>query len=61
LLDLSRILPKEKIKIFEKEFQNADLHSSLNDWKSALPKEFEFNEIRLLLNHYMRESNEETD
>ena len=37
----------------EKEFdQNWEKHQSLSDWKNALPKEFEFNEIRLLLNHY---------
>lgn len=52
LLDLSRIFPKEKLKIFEKEFQNADSHDSLTDWKNALPKDFEYNEIRMLLNHY---------
>lgn len=56
LLDLSRIFDKEKIKTFEKEFKkNHDVHQSLNEWKNALPKEFEFNEIRMLLNHYSRE------
>jgi len=53
LLDLTRIFDKEKLKTFEKEFdQNWEKHQSLSDWKNALPKEFEFNEIRLLLNHY---------
>lgn len=56
LLDLSRVFDKEKIKTFEKEFKkNHDVHQSLNEWKNALPKEFEFNEIRMLLNHYSRE------
>lgn len=56
LLDLSRIFDKEKIKTFEKEFKkNHDVHQTLNEWKNALPKEFEFNEIRMLLNHYSRE------
>lgn len=54
LLDLTRIFDKEKLKTFEKEFdQNWEKHQSLSDWKNALPKEFEFNEIRLLLNHYV--------
>jgi len=51
LLDLKRIFDKEKIKTFEKEF-NKSSHETLNDWKKALPNEFEFNEIRLLLNHF---------
>ena len=51
LLDLKRIFDKEKIKTFEKEF-NKTSHETLNDWKKALPNEFEFNEIRLLLNHF---------
>lgn len=51
LLDLSRIFAKEKIKIFEKEFKN-NSYDSLNDWKKVLPNDFEFNEIRLLLNHF---------
>ena len=42
---------KEKIKTFEKEFKKTS-HETLNDWKKALPNEFEFNEIRLLLNHF---------
>ena len=51
LLDLKRIFDKEKIKTFEKEFKKTS-HETLNDWKKALPNEFEFNEIRLLLNHF---------
>lgn len=51
LLDLTRIFDKEKIKTFEKVFKKNDFES-LNDWKKALPNEFEFNEIRLLLNHF---------
>ena len=51
LLDLKRIFDKEKIKTFEKEFKKTS-HETLNDWKIALPNEFEFNEIRLLLNHF---------
>ncbi|QBO58320.1 helix-turn-helix domain-containing protein [Chryseobacterium salivictor] len=51
LLDLSRIFDKDKIKTFEKEFRN-NSYETLNDWKKALPNDFEFNEIRLLLNHF---------
>ena len=51
LLDLSRIFDKQKIKTFEKEFKN-NSYETLNDWKKALPNDFEFNEIRLLLNHF---------
>ncbi len=61
VLDISRIIAKEKIKIFEKEFENADAHNNLNDWKKALPKEFEFNEIRVLLNHFLYEKSKETN
>lgn len=51
LLDLTRIFDKQKIKTFEKEFKN-NSHETLNDWKKALPNDFEFNEIRLLMNHF---------
>ncbi|MGA9211274.1 helix-turn-helix domain-containing protein [Kaistella sp.] len=51
LLDITRIFDKEKIKTFEKEFKK-NPHETLNDWKKALPNDFEFNEIRLLLNHF---------
>ena len=51
LLDLSRIFDKAKIKTFEKEFKKSS-HETLNDWKKELPNDFEFNEIRLLLNHF---------
>lgn len=51
LLDISRIITLDKIKAFEKEFsQNS--YESLNEWKNALPKDFEFNEIRILINHF---------
>lgn len=51
LLDLPRIFAKEKIETFEKEYKKSS-HETLTEWKNALPKEFEFNEIRILLNHY---------
>ncbi len=52
LLDLKRIFDKDKIKTFEKEFKKDDTHETLSAWKQVLPKDFEFNEIRVLLNHY---------
>ncbi|WP_312089479.1 helix-turn-helix domain-containing protein [Chryseobacterium sp.] len=51
LLNISRIITSDKIKAFEAEFsQNS--HETLNEWKNALPKDFEFNEIRILINHF---------
>ena len=52
LLDLKRIFDKEKIKTFQKEFQKDDSEKTLTDWKKILPNDFEFNEIRILLNHF---------
>lgn len=51
VLDIERVIAKEKINIFEKEFKKTE-HSGLNEWKKNLPNDFEFNEIRILLNHY---------
>jgi ATP-dependent DNA helicase PIF1 len=51
VLDIKRIFAKEKIKTFEECF-NKNSFESLNDWKRELPNDFEFNEIRLLLNHF---------
>ena len=45
--DLLRILPKEKIEVFEQLFQK-ETFDHLTDWKRQLPEDFEFNEIRLL-------------
>lgn len=52
LLDLDRIFDKQKIKVFEKEFKKNSAHETLTEWKKVLPNDFEFNEIRLLLNHF---------
>lgn len=53
VLDIERVVDKDKIKSFEKEFVNHEKHQTLTDWKNGLPSEFEFNEIRLLLNHFL--------
>ncbi len=52
LLDIKRVVAKEKIATFEKLFKENPDFSTLSEWKNALPKEFEFNEIRILLNHF---------
>lgn len=51
LLDISRVITSDKIKAFEKEFYE-NPHETLTEWKNALPSDFEFNEIRILINHY---------
>lgn len=52
LLDLTRLFDKQRIKTFEKEFKKNSDHETLSAWKQVLPSDFEFNEIRILLNHY---------
>ncbi len=61
ILDLSRLFSDEKISAFSKVFA-ANQFSSLNEWKKNLPADYEFHEIRILLNHhqYLKEK-EETD
>lgn len=51
LLDLSRVITLDKIKTFEKAFKT-DPKETLNEWKTALPNDFDFNEIRILINHF---------
>lgn len=51
MVDISRIVTKEKISAFEKQFKK-DPKETLTDWKNALPNDFDFNEIRILLNHF---------
>lgn len=58
LLDLDRIFDKQKIKVFEKEFKKNSDHETLTEWKKVLPNDFEFNEIRLLLNHFNHKKSE---
>lgn len=52
LLDIKKVLPKEKISAFQKEFKKDHAYETLSDWKRVLSDDFEFNEIRLLLNHF---------
>ena len=58
LLDIARVITSDKIKAF-KEIFHKDPKENLTDWKAALPNDFEFNEIRILINHftYQKEKN----
>lgn len=58
LLDIARVITSDKIKAF-KEMFHRDPKETLNEWKTALPNDFEFNEIRILINHftYQKEKN----
>ncbi|WP_315054215.1 helix-turn-helix domain-containing protein [Chryseobacterium indoltheticum] len=58
LLDIARVITSDKIKTF-KEMFHRDPKETLNEWKTALPNDFEFNEIRILINHftYQKEKN----
>ncbi|MFC0426792.1 helix-turn-helix domain-containing protein [Chryseobacterium scophthalmum] len=58
LLDIARVITSDKIKAF-KEIFHRDPKENLTDWKAALPNDFEFNEIRILINHftYQKEKN----
>ncbi|MCS3531550.1 helix-turn-helix domain-containing protein [Chryseobacterium sp. JUb7] len=51
LLDISRVITSDKIKAFEDVFYKTP-HETLTEWKNALPSKFEFNEIRILINHF---------
>jgi len=51
LLDISRVIISDKIKAFEDIFYK-DPKETLTEWKNALPSNFEFNEIRILINHF---------
>jgi len=51
LLDISRVITSDKIKTFEEVFHR-DPKETLTEWKNVLPSDFEFNEIRILINHF---------
>jgi len=50
--DLLRIYPKNKVEAFEKQFK-ADPKENINDWKSVLPSDFDYGEIRLIWNYFL--------
>lgn len=51
VLDLSKLFDPKKIETF-KSVYTAQKLDSLGGWKAALPDDFDFNEIRVLLNHF---------
>ena len=61
ILDLHRLFSNEKIEHFTEIFSQQN-HESLSEWKKNLPNDYEFHDIRILLNHhqYLKEK-EETD
>ncbi|WP_333851459.1 helix-turn-helix domain-containing protein [Epilithonimonas sp.] len=50
--DLLRIYPKSKVEAFEKQFK-AEPKENINDWKSVLPSDFDYGEIRLIWNYFL--------
>lgn len=50
--DLLRIYPKSKVEAFEKQFK-AEPKENINDWKAALPADFDYGEIRLIWNYFL--------
>lgn len=60
LLDLTRILPQEKINTFKSAFETQP-QDNLNNWKTILPDDFEYHDIRLLWNHFRFLAEKEQD
>lgn len=51
ILDITKIFSIEDIKLFEKRFSNHHFNT-LTEWKNVLPDFFDYNQIRILLNHF---------
>ncbi len=51
VLDLDRLFNQEDIKLFETRFKQHSF-KSITEWKQALPDSWDYNEIRILVNHY---------
>lgn len=51
VLDIHKLFTAEKIRIFKEQFTQHDF-PGLTQWKTVLPEDFDFNEIRVLLNHF---------
>lgn len=51
VLEIERLIVPEKIKIFKEKFEKEE-HENLTAWKNALPADFQFYEIRILLQHF---------
>lgn len=52
LLEIERIVPKERLEIFGKAFAKDKMDWNLTQWRNFLPSEFEFQELGLLVNHF---------
>ena len=51
IIDINRLFSQEKINLFEEKFKHQNFES-INEWKTFLNDEFDYNELRLLLNHF---------
>lgn len=55
VLALDRLFNQEDIKLFETRFTQHNF-KSITEWKQALPDSWDYNEIRILVNHYTYKS-----
>lgn len=51
VLDIERLFPKKIIDNFERVYSENSFES-VTQWKAALPDELDFNEVRILLDHF---------
>lgn len=51
VLEIEKLFSDEKIKIFKEHYPQPGFES-LTEWKQLLPNDFDFNEIKILLNHF---------
>ncbi|WP_114791828.1 helix-turn-helix domain-containing protein [Niabella yanshanensis] len=51
VLALDRLFNQEDIKLFEARFKQQNF-KTITEWKQALPDSWDYNEIRILVNHY---------
>lgn len=51
VVDIGRLFSQEKINLFEEKFKQQSFES-VNEWKTFLNDEFDYGELRLLLNHF---------
>ncbi|MCH5596499.1 helix-turn-helix domain-containing protein [Niabella ginsengisoli] len=51
VLDIHGLFTAEQIKLFEDRFRKQPF-KTVTEWKNALPDSFDYNEIRILLNHF---------
>ena len=52
VLALDRLFNQEDIKLFETRFKQQNF-KTITEWKQALPDSWDYNEIRILVNHYI--------